>query len=206
MLLLGAIAFLSVVSALKPQPASAAQRGTVCYTAWDDYFFYAAFQVDDPRVNSVNNTPLSQPQQDDDIEVFFDTKGPKASASRLPDTYQMAVSAGSGAYFSAGSAAGTPQPKLVFTYKYAATVDGTLKLQQRHRFGLHSRDRDPMARAWPQRPARIREPFGASTSSTATGKRPALRPTISPASRPRLIPPPQSKTRRIGRRSRLSIR
>ncbi len=126
MLLLGAIAFLSVVSALKPQPASAAQRGTVCYTAWDDYFFYAAFQVDDPRVNSVNNTPLSQPQQDDDIEVFFDTKGPKASASRLPDTYQMAVSAGSGAYFSAGSAAGTPQPKLVFTYKYAATVDGTL--------------------------------------------------------------------------------
>ena len=126
LLLLGATALLGTLCAAQPQSAGAAQRGTVCYTAWDDYFFYAAFQVDDPRVNSVNNTPLSQPQQDDDIEVFFDTKGPKASASRLPGTYQMAVSAGNGAYFSVGSAAGTPQPKLVFTYKYAATVDGTL--------------------------------------------------------------------------------
>jgi uncharacterized protein YbaR (Trm112 family) len=69
---------------------------------------------------------MSQPQQDDDIEVFFDTKGPQASSARTPGTYQMAVSAGNGGYFSVGDESGKPKAKLVFTYKYCATVDGTL--------------------------------------------------------------------------------
>jgi hypothetical protein len=108
------------------QVCYAAARGTECFTAWDDYYFYAAFQVNDPHVNSVNNTPMSQPQEDCDVEVFFDTKGPQASAARTPGTYQMAVSAGNGAYFSEGDAGGKAKAKVVFTYKYAATVDGTL--------------------------------------------------------------------------------
>jgi hypothetical protein len=106
-------------SDLEPRVANA-------YTAWDDYFFYAAFQINDHNVISTNRTPISQPQQDDDIEVFFDTQPSNASTVRTINTYQMAVSAGSGAYFSQGDGTKVPKGKLVLTYKYAVTIDGSL--------------------------------------------------------------------------------
>ncbi|HEX3983145.1 MAG TPA: sugar-binding protein, partial [Acidisoma sp.] len=126
LLLLLSIAFLIAV-ALCPLAAQAqSPRVTEAYTAWDDYFFYAGFQVSDSNVISTNRTPTSQPQQDDDIEVFFETDGPGKAAVRTDKTYQMAVSAGNGAYFSQGDGTPIPKAKLVLTYKYAATVDGTL--------------------------------------------------------------------------------
>jgi hypothetical protein len=101
-------------------------RVSIAYTAWDDYYFYAAFEVNDTNVISVNRTPISQPQEDDDVEVFIDKKPGDSSKVRTPDTYQMAVSAGSGAYFSVGDGTKIPKGKLVLTYKYAVTIDGTL--------------------------------------------------------------------------------
>lgn len=125
LLLLLSIAFLII--ALCPLDAQAqSPRVTEAYTAWDDYFFYAGFQVSDSNVISTNHTPTSQPQQDDDIEVFFETDSPEKATVRTDKTYQMAVSAGNGAYFSQGDGTAIPKSKLVLTYKYAAAVDGTL--------------------------------------------------------------------------------
>lgn len=102
-----------------------AARVPALYTTWDDYYFYVGAQVHDAKVNAVNTSPTSQPQQDDDIEVFVETDHARASV-RSPQTFQMAVSASNGAYFSRGDGGKIPQAKAVYTYKYAANVDGTL--------------------------------------------------------------------------------
>ena len=120
-----ALLCLSAPATLAQAPARQAPRVTAMYTTWDDYYFYAGFQVRDPNVISTNTTPSSQPQQDDDIEVFLETDGARA-AVRTPRTFQMAVSAGNGAYFSVGDGTKVPRAKVVYTYKYAAVVDGTL--------------------------------------------------------------------------------
>jgi hypothetical protein len=100
-------------------------RVETLYTTWDDYYFYAAFRVHDPAVYGTNTTTTSQPQQDDDVEVFFETDDARAKV-RTPQTFQMAVSAAQGAYFSVGDGTKIPQGKAVYSYKYAATVNGTL--------------------------------------------------------------------------------
>ena len=126
-LLLAILASLSSMPSACAAPAdnSAEARVTAMYTTWDDYYFYAAFLVHDLNVAGTNKTPTSQPQQDDDIEVFFETDNAKASV-RTPQTYQMAVSAAGGSYFSVGDGHKIPVAKEIFTYKYAATVDGNL--------------------------------------------------------------------------------
>ncbi|MDQ2800613.1 MAG: hypothetical protein M3Y13_13370, partial [Armatimonadota bacterium] len=124
-----AVAFFLSLAALFPLSVSAAPaaspRVTAMYTTWDDYYFYAAFSVKDSNVVSTNDAPDSQPQQDDDVEVFFETDAARA-AVRTPQTFQMAVSAANGAYYSQGNGTSVPQPKAIYTYKYAATVNGTL--------------------------------------------------------------------------------
>ena len=95
------------------------------YTSWDDYYFYAAFRVHDTDVEGTNTATTSEPQQDDDVEVFFETDDARAKL-RTPQTYQMAVSAAQGAYFSVGTNAKIPKGKAVYSYKYAVTVNGTL--------------------------------------------------------------------------------
>lgn len=110
-------------------PATAAADGTervqAMYTSWDDYYFYAAFRVHDTDVLGTNVATTSEPQQDDDIEVFFETDDAHAKV-RTPQTFQMAVSAAQGAYFSVGDGTKIPKGKAVYSYKYAATVNGTL--------------------------------------------------------------------------------
>ena len=95
------------------------------YTSWDDYYFYAAFRVHDANVLGTNTATTSEPQQDDDIEVFFETDDAHAKV-RTPQTIQMAVSAAQGAYFSIGDGTKIPKGKAVYSYKYAVTVKGTL--------------------------------------------------------------------------------
>ena len=95
------------------------------YSTWDDYYFYAGFQVNDKHVVSTNSTPTSHPQDDDDVEVFINTGSPKSTV-RTPSTIQMAISAAGGASFSVGVSALVPKPKIVYTYKYGTTIDGTL--------------------------------------------------------------------------------
>ncbi len=120
-------AFLAAPALAAPQAADVigGPRVSTMYTTWDDYYFYAAFRVRDSNVLGKNTTTTSQPQEDDDVEVFFDT-GSEHAKVRTPQTYQMAVSAAQGAYFSVGDGTKIPKGKAVYSYKYAATVNGTL--------------------------------------------------------------------------------
>ena len=108
---------------LLPAGAFAADKVT-CYTLWDDYFFYAAFEVQDPDIVSTNTTHMSKPWEDDCIEVFLETDA-KRAPNRTPNTYQMSVSAGGGSSFSVGEN-GEPKMKTIFTFKYAKRVQGTI--------------------------------------------------------------------------------
>ena len=107
-----------------PDDVGGARVGTM-YTTWDDYYFYAAFRVHDTNVVGTNAATTSQPQQDDDVEVFFETDDARAKV-RTPQTFQMAVSADQGAYFSVGDNTKIPKGKAVYSYKYAVGVHGTL--------------------------------------------------------------------------------
>ena len=121
-------AFLAAPTQAAPAAApdvAGGPRVSTMYTTWDDYYFYAAFRVRDTDVEGKNSTTTSQPQEDDDLEVFFDTGDDKAKV-RTPQTYQMAVSAAQGSYFSVGDGTKIPKGKAVYSYKYAATVNGTL--------------------------------------------------------------------------------
>ena len=104
-------------------PSLAADRVT-CYTLWDDYFFFAAFEVQDPDIISTNTTHMSNPWEDDCMEVFLETDAKRAQ-DRTPNTYQMSVSAGGGSSFLVGEN-DQPKPKTIFTFKYAKKVQGTI--------------------------------------------------------------------------------
>ncbi len=108
-----------------PNTENSGARVETMYTTWDDYYFYAAFRVHDAAVYGTNTTTTSQPQQDDDVEVFFENDDARAKV-RTPQTFQMAVSAAQGAYFSVGDGTKVPKGKAVYSYKYAANVNGTL--------------------------------------------------------------------------------
>ena len=123
------VALLPMAAFAAPKPALPDDANTprveTMYTTWDDYYFYAAFRVHDTNVLGTNTATTSQPQQDDDVEVFFETDDARAKV-RTPQTYQMAVSAAQGAYFSVGDNGKIPHGKAIYSYKYAVTVHGTL--------------------------------------------------------------------------------
>ena len=100
-------------------------RVSALYCTWDNYYFYAGFQVSDSKVIGTNTSPTSHPQDDDDVELFINTERGDSQV-RTSHTYQMAVSCANGAYFSVGQGTLVPKPKVVYTYKYAVGVDGTL--------------------------------------------------------------------------------
>jgi hypothetical protein len=104
--------------------ASCAADRVTCYTLWDDFYFYAAFEVQDSDVQSTNTKHMSSPWEDDSVEVFLETDA-KRAPNRTPQTFQMAVSAGGGSSFVVGDA-GLPKPKTIYTFKYAKKVQGTL--------------------------------------------------------------------------------
>ncbi len=106
--------------------AYAADRVT-CMTTWDEFYLYAAIQVQDPVVESTNVKHMSNPWEDDDIEIFLETDAARA-ADRSPSTFQMAVSAGGGSNWLVGEN-GKATPRTIFTFKLAKKVDGTLNKQ-----------------------------------------------------------------------------
>ncbi|MDO8683019.1 MAG: sugar-binding protein [Armatimonadota bacterium] len=102
-----------------------ASGGRVLFlSAWDDTYLYIGFVVDDPNITGVNKSPNSKPWEDDDIELFIDTKHEKATAPG-PNTYRMAVSSAGGSGFAVGKD-GAWQPLKIFTYKYGSTIQGTI--------------------------------------------------------------------------------
>jgi hypothetical protein len=104
-------------------PAFPAER-IFCYTTWDDSFFYVGVEVQDMDVVGTNSTHMSNPWEDDCIEVFIETDNAKAP-NRTSNTFQMSVSAAGGSSWLVGDN-GIPTPKKIFSFKYARKVQGTL--------------------------------------------------------------------------------
>jgi hypothetical protein len=96
----------------------------LCSTAWDDQFLYFGFVVDDQNIVGSNKMPNSKPWDDDDIELHIDMKH-DGSTTLSPSVIRMAVSPAGGSSFAVGKD-GQWEPKNIFTYKYGATVQGTL--------------------------------------------------------------------------------
>lgn len=96
-----------------------------CYSTWDDAYLYLAFKIDCPDVRAVNSAPNAPVDGDDAVEFFIQTTAAHTDAVN-PDCSAMAVSAAGGAIFRAGTQDGELKPTPVFTFKYGATVQGTL--------------------------------------------------------------------------------
>jgi hypothetical protein len=58
---------------------------------WDDDYIYFALQVDDADVIGTNINPLSKPQEDDSVAVYFQTGDARPDAPNA-DTNAMLVS------------------------------------------------------------------------------------------------------------------
>ncbi len=97
----------------------------LCYTTWDDNYFYIACKVDCPDVRSANSAPNADVTGDDAVSVFVESDNKRASKP-TPNCFSMTVSAAAGSQFKVGSADGTMDPKPVWTFKYGSTVQGTL--------------------------------------------------------------------------------
>ncbi len=103
--------------------AQAADRVT-CYTMWDQRYLYAALEIQDPDLESSNTTHMSNPWEDDAVEIFIETDAKRAE-NRSPNSYQLSVSAGGGSSWLVG-VDGKATPKKIFTYKFAKKIQGTL--------------------------------------------------------------------------------
>ena len=102
-----------------------AQGKVTACTTWDDNYFYAAFQVDDPDIAGTNNAPHSNPWEDDSVEIFLETDN-RHSPGRSKATFHMAVSAAGGSAFTVGSDEGVWKPKKITSFKYATTAEGSV--------------------------------------------------------------------------------
>lgn len=97
----------------------------VCYTTWDDNYFYLAFKIDSADVRASQSKPNSDLSGDDCVEFYIETDN-KHSMKISPACSSMAVSAAGGSCFRAGSDKGVLELTPAFTFKYGATVQGTL--------------------------------------------------------------------------------
>ncbi|MGI6296347.1 MAG: sugar-binding protein [Armatimonadota bacterium] len=96
-----------------------------CYTTWDDSYLYIAFRVDCPDVRAANTKPNTNLDGDDTVEFYIETDN-KASSTITPACFSMAISAAGGSNFRAGTEAGELKMTPAFTFKYGATVQGTI--------------------------------------------------------------------------------
>ena len=118
--------FLCLIAAASCGWADEPARDQVrCYTTWDEAYFYTGFKVDCPDVRGTHRTPNADVAGDDTVAVYMQTSD-KPSAGLNPKCFSMVVSAGGGAQFSFGNDKGAFEPRPVLTFKYGATVQGTL--------------------------------------------------------------------------------
>lgn len=96
-----------------------------CSTTWDDTYFYLAFRVDGPDVQSSHSKPNTELTGDDAVEFYIETDN-KHSAKITPACFSMAVSASGGSRFRAGSDKESLDATPAFIFKYGATVQGTV--------------------------------------------------------------------------------
>lgn len=96
-----------------------------CYTTWDDSYLYLAFKVDCPDVKAVNDKPNVILDGDDTVEFYIETDN-KASSAITPACFSMGISAAGGSKFRAGTQTGELKMTPAFTFKYGATVQGTI--------------------------------------------------------------------------------
>lgn len=96
-----------------------------CYTTWDDSYLYLAFQIDCPDVRSTHSAPNAPVNGDDAVEFYIDT-AKNRSEKIVPTCFSMSVSASGGSQFRAGTNSGELKPVNVFTFRYGATVQGTI--------------------------------------------------------------------------------
>ncbi len=120
---------LALVLVLAGLTHAGAQQSSVdkaqCYTAWDDRFFYLSVKVDCADVVASHKVPNAPVTGDDCVMVYFQSDNARVD-SPTGSTFCMAVSAAGGAQFSAGSADGKLEPVTVHTFKYGASVQGTI--------------------------------------------------------------------------------
>jgi hypothetical protein len=93
----------------------------IVHATWDDRFVYFALQVDDSDVTGTNTRPMSNPEQDDSVALYFHS-GSEIPNTSTEKTNLMAVSAAGGFTFRRGDAvAKTLTPHPVFTIKFGVT-------------------------------------------------------------------------------------
>lgn len=96
-----------------------------CYTTWDASYFYLGFKADDPDVRATHRAPNADVSGDDLIEIYVESDN--AGAEKItPACFSMAVTAAGGSQCRAGTENGAFDPVAVYTFKYGATVQGTI--------------------------------------------------------------------------------
>lgn len=95
-----------------------------CFTTWDDNYIYLSFKVDCPDVQSKHSAPNADITGDDCVTVYLETDN-KHADKITPACFSMAVSAGGGAQFCQGTKDGKLEAKMVHSFKYGVTVQGT---------------------------------------------------------------------------------
>lgn len=96
-----------------------------CFTTWDSSYLYLAFKVDSPDVESTHSKPNADITGDDSVEFFMENDN-KHSEKITPACFSMAVSASGGSLYRMGNDQGILASTPVYTFKYGATVQGTI--------------------------------------------------------------------------------
>jgi hypothetical protein len=110
-----------------PAPEAPEKKSQVVMQAtWDEFFVYLFFQVDDSDVTGTNSRPMSKPEEDDSVTVYFHT-GPVRPDAPTPQSNMMAISAAGGFTFKRGDAAQKAfVPHPLFTVKFGVAQQGSL--------------------------------------------------------------------------------
>lgn len=77
-------------------PVDAPNR-VVGYTAWDDDYFYIAFQINKPTLSAKNKEPFTHPLEDDAVILSLQIDNDHKSVKRTAKTVVLAVSGAGGA-------------------------------------------------------------------------------------------------------------
>ena len=86
-----------------PEAATEATNRVVAHSAWDDDYFYLAFQVNKPNLSGRNSRAFSHPLEDDAVLIGLQTDGDRTTTKRNAKTITIAVSAAGGTQIYTGA-------------------------------------------------------------------------------------------------------